>query len=324
MPGTFEATLQNKKPDIEDLVLLVNEGDTACYTMSHKRKCSQVRFGQPVDKVNVGDNKPRKDGVQITSVQDTQRSEGTVWGVTETFDTSGGVTPIAQAVGQFGHKNKLGDAKRKALKELGINIELRLLNSNDCVPGETSTEGTKTRGLGSWIQATAQANEPVPAAYLPSAGQIVSKAANAFVEADLEGLMQARFDVAKSKGDLCLIAGSTVKRAISEFGRTAQQVTTPNTLVPLRRYNSSDDGRVGATVKFYDSDFGSVKVILSPYVATANTGYLIDMDSYAVHTLIPMELKPLPDLGAGESFYATTNLGSMVTNPMATGKIILS
>jgi hypothetical protein len=96
--------------------------------------------------------------------------------------------------------------------------------------------------------------------------------------------------------------------------------------VPLRRFNQDADSKaIINTVDFWQGDFGSVKLILSLFLAMGSAvanvrngrGYMIDWDQFELRYNRMPGYKENPDLGGGPRGYVDSICGLVLYNPLA-------
>jgi len=177
------------------------------------------------------------------------------------------------------------------------------------------------RGLGKWIQSTAQATNPVPALYRTPAGSIQSSG-TAFTETVFNNLITSIARVTGTSNNLTLIADSALRRVISDFARSSGSSDYSVRAVNL----NGDVAKIKLAVEIYESDHGLVSIVnmnfdCAPDTTNKDTGYLINPDYYGVAEFIPMGSTRLPNFGGGERGYVDTTLTLLVNHPGAHGKI---
>lgn len=270
------------------------------------------------------------DGVDVTDFENAQENVARTGAYIHYFRRTGKVSKMAQEVATIaGEKNPIGYARKKKLEEIKRDKECVYLSDGE-MQQDDGTVGYQTRGMGVWIQATAQtiSNGVIPAAHRPTAAQINTTATASLVEdTDIQGMLQAIFDATGMKGDFKLFAGSTLRRRFTDMTRTVANAN--NTASKVRTFTGTQsDEKISNTTTIYEGDYGDIEIITCPFiawtVATAvpdkNRGYVADMDKIEeVQYLLP-DIVPLADEGGGPRFYIDAWTGLKVLTPRGMGK----
>jgi hypothetical protein len=188
-----------------------------------------------------------------------------------------------------------------------------------------------TRGAGGWINAgevtitdTATA---CPPAFVTPAASVITKTTATTLESDFNSAMQSIYSQTGQQKDFDLLCGTSLKSLFSSF---AAWVPSAVTTVPLRRFNQDANSKsIIATVDFWQGDFGSLKLILSLFLAgqsaVANVkngrGYLIDWDQFELRYNRMPGYQENPNLGGGPRGYIDAVCGLVVYNPLGLGKV---
>lgn len=207
--------------------------------------------------------------------------------------------------------------------------ERRFLSDEECREDDGANPN-ETRGLGKWLQATAQAVFPVPEAVRTPAASIFSGTLAAFTEEKMQDLLQSSFNVRKGNSSLKLVSGTKLKRLISSWSIYAADKTS-NTVV--RTINQ--DAKSRQLINVIDRlvcDTGDVDIMLSPYLycdATSGaqtakslrSGFLLDVENLALcYTRMP-RIKDLEDRGGGPRAIVDAIFALLNYAPHGMGKI---
>jgi hypothetical protein len=114
---------------------------------------------------------------------------------------------------------KAGELARsvdKKLEELGRDIEAIMCSDND-TQADTGALPYKTRGLGSWINNSAQSVLPVPAAFRTPAASINTTAMASLTEALVKGVLKSVYTERGKNQDLTLLCGTALKEVFTGF-----------------------------------------------------------------------------------------------------------
>jgi len=331
MPATTEILQVGKREDLSDIIAVVDAKKTVLTTAIPKgSKPTNTKFSWQADKYATPKTTGTVDGTDVSTYEDAAESRAKIENHVQHFRRTAMVTLMAEEVSNVAG---LGDpdpqgvkggtefarAKAKKLIELKRDIETTLLSDNDAQEDNGSVE-YKTRGLGEWIKETAQSYLPVPAAYLTPSDSIYASAATDFDEDDLRALLESRWDeVGVSDNNLMGIVGSDIKNRITDFTRYMPTVSSYST---VRTYDSKNDRKLTSVIDLYQGDYGTVELMLSSFLPTSKTGYLLDVDMLELRTHTAPRVKPLPDLGGGPRCLLEAIVGLCVKNPLAHAKIV--
>jgi hypothetical protein len=240
------------------------------------------------------------------------------------------VSDIAQNVSDVAGVGKKGEMKRAishAIIELKRNMEATFCSDQDSQP-DNGTVPYLTRGVGKWTSNAAQTDLPVPASYLTPAASILTKTTSTTLETDINALCQSVYQQTGQQGDFDLLCGVALKSLFSSF---AAWVPSAVTTVPLRRFNQdANDKAIINTVDFWSGDFGSVKLILSLWLAYDSVagpirngrGYLMNWDLWELRYNRQPAFNENPDLGGGPRGYVDAICGLVCYNPLGCSKIV--
>ena len=195
----------------------------------------------------------------------------------------------------------------KALVSAKRDIEATLCSSQETAQ-ETSNSPYQTRGLGKWINSSAQATLPVPSDFRTPAGSIKTVGAAAAQEEDLRDILQSIYEqTGESDKTFYGLCGTQVKKTISNF-----TLFTPRTNNLVVSNRDTDEGRLSAAVDIIDSDFGTITLNLSSFLEQdartssaydasegQNTLFILNMAQLEVAFAEETSVRELPDLGGG-------------------------
>jgi hypothetical protein len=175
----------------------------------------------------------------------------------------------------------------------------------------------KMRGLGKWIQDTAQATNPVPADYRTPTASIETSTPT---EIGLNDVIASIFTVNGEANALTLVAGTELRSAVAEFTRTEGTTTA----IPYTVNEDATSKKITLSVQLFDSDFGFVSLVNGnpACMPTSKTGYLINPKYLEFRTLIPLGTTRLEDQGSGERGYVDMTGTLACKHPGAHGKIV--
>jgi hypothetical protein len=190
--------------------------------------------------------------------------------------------------------------------------------------------------MGKFISATAQAVQPIPAAYLTASGCIDTTATASLTETIIQNVMQSSYEETGQKKTFSLVCGPAHKKVYRTF--TEKATASTNVMSSIRTF--SQDGaskKIVATVQIYEGDFGTLELLESLWLAFFSTSdvaktrlndatqkaisnaraYGLDMDNWEYMGSRAPTSEEYPDLGGGPrgSVYAIGGLKCL--NPRA-------
>lgn len=333
--ATSILTVKGQHEDLSDAMVLIEPGDTPIFSMCKKGKePANVLFQWPVDRYDA----PNTDGVlanaAVTAFADKHANRellsGRVQKLRRGFQVDDFVENVADLAG-VGKKQAFNKAAAKALVELKIDHESVLGSDNDSVAasGNQASGGVanKTRGLGSWISNSAQADTAtaVPAAYRTPAASINTTNPASLTESQVIDLMESIFTTRRARRNYDLVCGTALKKAFSGFIRT--QSGSTNVMSSVRTFTQSlDSKKITSVVDIYESDFGTLSLHPSIYLGGADAaekaarGYVLDMDLVEIRFNRKPNMQKLPVDGAGPRGYVDAIFGVACANPEVLGK----
>lgn len=238
------------------------------------------------------------------------------------------VSRIQEASDPAGVSSEVAQSKIKAMREIKRSFEAAVGSDNE-MQADTGVVPWKTRGLGKWIQATAQTVQPVPTLFLTPSGNIDTTATASLTESVFNDVFQSIFQQNGGRRNYTLFAGPNLKRAISKFQRQEGTTTAKSYMVT----QEATQHRVDLNVTIYDGDFHTVAIVpdlfnglLDGAAVTSTTnqqkarGYVIDPMLVGIGYMIGVESEELEDQGGGRRGFVSATLLLMVKNPKGLGK----
>jgi hypothetical protein len=325
MAQALERNQIGKRESLADLIAVAESDKTPYLSMVDKRKKpgNVVTSWQVKNYPDDGHGGVR-DGVDASDFKTNPRQ--LLQGVTQKLWFNPAVSDFAEesVIAGVG-KGEMAAQVADALKALARKAEKRLLSANDCALEAQPTQANETRGIFSWLSTAAQAQYPVPAAFLPNGNQIYSGTLANFNEAALVSLGKAAYKRRKGPANLTGIVGVDLKSAISTFSRYDDTVANKTN---IRRFNMSNDDKALLTIiDRVVLDTGSIDLMLSSFLYTNsadgadtlythNSGVFVDMDMAGIaYTRLP-RVKELPYAGGGYKAIVDMMIVHMIDNPM--------
>jgi hypothetical protein len=247
-----------------------------------------------------------------------------LWRLPKISDLAENVSDVAG----IGTKREMARAIKKSIQELARDLEATFCSDQDS-QAESGANPFKTRGLGSWISSSAQADSgtAVPAAYRTPAASISTATIANTTDTVVQGLLQSIYEQTGKGKTFTLLCGPTLKRAFTSM--TQVQFGSTNTAATVRVYNADlSDNKIEQKVDIFVGDFGELLLVPDLYLrtdvstaASLRSGFILDMDGIHIRYNRRPAYKPLPDLGGGPRGIVDTIAALQVDNPLTHGKI---
>jgi hypothetical protein len=321
--NTYDTTntgsaVSNREDLTSSLTILAPE-ETPVLSSASKSKANATYVEWTVDSLAAPVTTGVAEGADVSTFTDKFANRARLGNYVQKFRRDYMVSDLQNAAQSVGPAN-IAQAELKAIRELKRDVEATLMSENEMTVEDGAGTPYGLRGLGKWIQSTAQATNPVPASYRTPSGSIHSS--GLFTETIFNNLITSIARVSGTANSLTLIADSELRRVISDFARTSG-----STDYAVRAVNLDGNvAKIKLSVELYESDHGIVSIVnmnfdCAPDTANKDTGYLINPDYYGVAEFIPMGSTRLPNFGGGERGYVDTTLTLLVNHPGAHGKI---
>jgi hypothetical protein len=324
MAGIVERDQTLKRESLSDLMTIVDKKSCPFMSAVKKGAAPKNSFVEwPLDKhkanlvqtatysSGVSNNLP-VDGEDITSADFENYDDRTKCSVylqyTRRVPKVSRLANMTSDIAGVGYKKEMANSIAKALVTHKRDIESTLCSSQETAQ-ETSSSPYQTRGLGKWINSSAQSTLPVPADFLTPAGSIKSAAAADAKEEDLRDILQSIYEqTGEADKTFYGLCGTQVKKTISNF-----TLFTPRTNNLVVSNRDTDEGRLSAAVDIIDSDFGTITLNLSSFLEQdardgsgqfdAEVGqkslFILNMAQLEACFAEETSVRELPDLGGG-------------------------
>jgi hypothetical protein len=231
------------------------------------------------------------------------------------------VTDLQELVEVAAVDDEYSYAKFKCARELKRDIEFTICSGQDRAQGD-AVNPYLTRGLFNWISSTGPAD--VPPEVRSPAGAILTTG-SATTEDQLNGLLQALFEVQGGPKNYLGAFGSNLTRQVDNFTRLSGAAdSTRNRYTVMENATSRT---ITLNVKRFESTFGNVDfvpdVFLNPTPGTIsqNAGLMLNRDLLELAFLDPLHSADLPDEGGGPRGYTKAIFQVRCLNPRGLGKI---
>jgi len=266
--------------DLSSVIAVVDQKDTPFTSRVKKgKKPGNTLMDWQADGHRAARNQGTPDGKPAGNFQNKAAQRKKLHGRIQHFRDEWRVTTLAQEVSNIAGVPEGEEAKSKAtsIVDLKRDMEFTFLSADDSAEDD-GVNGLKTRGVGSWLSSTQQADPQtaVPTDYLTPAGCIYTGALSSFGENELRGLMQTRWEQTGATPSLVGFSGSNVKNIVSDFARYDADKASSGSVRQFE--HNAADKKLLAAVDFYEGDFGHVEFHLSSFLPDNNTLYILDME----------------------------------------------
>jgi len=316
--GTGSA-VSNREDLSNELSILAPE-ETPILSLCSKGKSSATFSEWTVDSLAAPATTGISEGSDVTSFSDKFADRARLGNYIQLMRRDYIVSNLQQAVTSVGPAN-VAQAEAKSMREIKRDIEATIASNNEMTVENGAGTPYGMRGLGKWIQSTAQATNPVPAAYLTPSGSIITSAIS---ESSFNTMIGSIFAKNGEMNSLTLVANVALRQLISNFTRA----TPASAGVTYHVNQDATSKTITLSVNLYDSDFGIIKIVngnpsCMPTGST-NVGYVLNPKYLGFNTLIPMGATRLENQGGGERGFIDVAGTLCVKHPQAHGKIAYS
>jgi hypothetical protein len=229
-------------------------------------------------------------------------------------------------VAAIGRRKEFSKAIAKTILEVKRDVEATISSDNDSVEGSGSV-AYNTRGLGEWIKATAQTDLPVPASQRTPTASINTTATASLTESALQNVLQSIYEQTGSQDRLVLVAGPSLKKAITNFTRFTVN-STSNVFNLRQTAQAASSDRLVSNISFYEGDFSTLEIVSSLFLAAnASTdaekyarGYIMSPESVMLRYGRKPRFQELQDSGGGPRGLVDCIVSLAVMSPKNMGK----
>lgn len=266
------------------------------------------------------------DGEDVSSFEDAAKNRQELKAYVQKFRRTAKVSEMAEDISDVAGapEGELARSLDKKLEEIGRDMEAAIGSDND-TQADDGGKPYKLRGLGSWIQATAQSVLPVPAAYLTPAASIDTTAMASLTETLVKGVLKSVYTERGKAQSLTLVCGTDLKTAFTNF--TAFKGADANCYASIRTYNADlASKRIISNITIYEGDFNTVRLVPSLLLANGTTnaptrrGYVLDPELLEICWSKKPVVNRLPDLDGGPRAVIKAIFTLKCLNPLGLGK----
>lgn len=313
--GTGSA-VSNREDLSNELSILAPE-ETPILSLCGKGKASATYSEWTVDSLAAPATTGISEGSDVTSFSDKFADRARLGNYIQLMRRDYLVSNLQQAVTSVGPAN-VAQAEAKSMREIKRDIEATIASNNEMTVENGAGTPYGMRGLGKWIDSSAQSTNPVPAAYRTPSGSIITSAIS---ESSFNTMIGSIFAKNGEMNSLTLVANVALRQLISNFTRA----TPASAGVTYHVNQDATSKTITLSVNLYDSDFGIIKIVngnpsCMPTGST-NVGYVLNPKYLGFNTLIPMGATRLENQGGGERGFIDVAGTLCVKHPQAHGKI---
>lgn len=328
-----------KREMLADLIARVDAKSTPVQSLIPKgESLTNMLFEWQMDNFEEPDDVAVEDGVDVDTFDNASPDRALAQMYAMKVRDSAMVSDLAENVSDVAglSKGEMAESIMKKLKKIARAIEANICGDQECAAGSAGVP-YRGRGLGKWIQSTAQGTLAVNANYRTPSASINSTTVASLTEANVNDVIESIYLQTGQTNTFNLVCGSTLRRQFSTFTRTvgSEGSTRTPSQYAIQTYNKEFKGTAGFVVNTFDGDFGTLNVIPTLWnahkdaayggdgstVATGKCrGYVLDNSLLSMHYKRLPRVKELEDRGGGPRFLVDAVFGWKVKNPLGLGK----
>ena len=317
---TGQGSAVSNREDLSNELSILAPEETPILSLCAKGKASATYSEWTVDSLAAPATTGISEGSDVTSFSDKFADRARLGNYIQLMRRDYLVSNLQQAVTSVGPAN-VAQAEAKSMREIKRDIEAPIASDNEMTVENGAGTPYGMRGLGKWIQSTAQATNPVPTAYRTPSGSILTSTVS---ESTFNTMLGSIFAKNGEMNSLTLVANTALRQIISGFTRS--QTASSAGIYHVNQEALSKT--ITLSVNLYDSDFGIVKIVngnpACMPTGSTNVGYVLNPKYLGFNTLIPMGATRLENQGGGERGFIDVAGTLCVKHPQAHGKIAYS
>jgi hypothetical protein len=305
--------------DLSDELILADVRETPVTSKMRKgEKVKDIIYSWPVETMGQRRTTPPPENADVGAFESDK--EYRLWNRIQEFWRTPRVSKIAEKVtDSAGRWGKYNHQLTKKTKEQKRDIETVVLSAQMAAEDDGHV-GARLMGLfGVVNDGTIPFTDPqtaIPAGFRTPTAQIYTGALTALTESIFVDVLKSRFDSLGQTTELCLYAGSSLKRQISEtFGRYMPD--KPGYTVVVRTQTEAIDSRkyAGYGIDLYEGDFGTFEIVLVQFLPDPKWGIGLNMEYIRMRPLMFCDHTYLPFQGGGTSGLIDSILGYEFGDP---------
>jgi hypothetical protein len=330
MPATFERTQVGRREDLADAIYNIDAKDYPLLSAIPKgKKLVRTRFDWQVDAYAAPNTDGVVDGADVSTYEDAAENRAVLYGQVQKVRRTPMVTEMAEDVSDVaGVTSEMANAIKKKTIECKRDVEAVLGSDNESQT-DNGTVPYKTRGLGKWIQATAQSHLPVDADFRTPSASIDTTALASVTREVVNNVMKSQYAQTGSRKTYMLVCGTSLK---ARFTAMVGYQPTVSNFTAILRSNRGTETAYQDNIESFTGDFGTYDLVLSNWlnwnnstqVADARRGYALDMSMLELRMNKDWQYKALPDLDGGPRGVIKAIFGLCVRNPLGLAKFAAS
>ena len=328
--GTVFPNFSGLREDLADVISIVDNKNTP--VTSTARKGADITnpgvFSWQADEYK----DPSFDGVltnaDVSTFDDASSSRALLSGRAMKFRRSIKVDDYTQIsdIAGIGKNKAFAHSVSKSLVELKRDIESAVCSDRDSQE-QASTNPYRTRGLGSWINASAQTDLPVAAAFRTPSGSINTTATASLTESEVQAVLQSMYTVTGTMSSMMLVCGPELKRAMTNFTRFAGGTDNKAGLSVRTFTQSAESKKIVASIDSFHGDFGVLDIVPSLFLAKDQAsavqlarGYVMSSDMIELRYGRRPRFQELEDMGGGKRALVDAIAALVCMNPKGLAK----
>ncbi len=333
MAGLIEPNQVGVREDLSNLIANAEMKDTPLTSMVPKgTKPGNMRLDWQMDADLDIDTSGVLDGSDVTSFQNAAENRALSSVYCQWFRNSGKTGKLAQDVSNVAGVSEKENARAimKVMVQVKQSMEARFSGDDDTTAESGATPYT-ARGLGSWINDSAQAQLPVPSQYRTPSSSIDTTASNdATTEADINDILESIYNETGKVKDFDGIVGPAKKSRISDLQLVDTNLAAGTAYLAARQVNKDQkDVTLAKKIDIMVGDFGTIKFHVSNFLGWENNSrdalkgagrmYILDMKDLELCFESTPGVQQFPDLGGGPRFAVDSVAALKMGNPLKHG-----
>ncbi|MDP4988319.1 MAG: DUF5309 domain-containing protein, partial [Porticoccaceae bacterium] len=252
---TFGAGSTLNREDLLDLITIIEPSGAPVTSLAGKGSKPGALYTEwGMDNYNEVAFPGEEEGEDVTTFDNAAKGRVRVGNYQQKFRRPWLVTEEQEETRTAGIKDEVANAKAKAFIEMKRDIEAAICSDQEM----QTTNPTKLRGLGTWIQNGAQTVNPVPVDYRSPTGHINTTATASLVDASINGVLQSVYE--SSGNDMArytLVAGPALRSAVTLLQRSAGAGAGN----PYTVNQDAKSHKIDLKVSEYMGDYGRIFVV---------------------------------------------------------------
>jgi hypothetical protein len=328
--GTVFPNFSGLREDLADVISIVDNKNTP--VTSTARKGADITnpgvFSWQADEYK----DPSFDGVltnaDVSTFDDASSTRALLSGRAMKFRRSIKVDDYTQIsdIAGIGKNKSFAHAVSKSLVELKRDIESAVCSDRDSQE-QASTAPYRTRGLGSWINSSAQTDLPVPAAFRTPAASINATATGSLTETEVQAVLQSMYQVTGTMNSMMLVCGPELKRAFTGFTRFAGGTDNKVGLSVRTFTQSAESKKIVASIdsfswRFWSFGYRPITILAKDQVEASQLrrGYVLSADMIELRYGRRPRFQELEDAGGGKRALVDAIAALVCMNPKGLAK----